>query len=86
MTACTSMRYTRSISWRTTNPRATHPHHLPRTWVRGRYSLEGEGGYGGHSGADTERLQGIVKSVGGAFAGGWKCGWGSCWAMGMRLG
>ena len=41
-----------------------------------------QGGYGGNSGAASERMQGIVEAV----VGGWQCGWGWCGGRGTPLG
>ena len=47
-------------------------------------SLEGEGGRSGHFQSGCRAVTGDVKAW--AVTGGWKCGWGWCWGMGMPLG
>ena len=52
-----------------------------------RASLEGEGGRSGQFQSGCRAGTGDVRAVGGgAVTGGWKCGWGWCWGMGMPLG
>ena len=55
----------------------------------GRALLDGEGVRSGQSRSGCRAVTRDVKAVvggGGAVTGGWKCGWGWCWGMGMPLG
>ena len=65
---------------------SSHDGHFGLEGGEGRALLEGEGGHRGSPRAVAERSQGMCKRLGEAVSGGWKCGWGWCWGMGMPLG